>query len=74
LDIQFERAAARQTAAEVLGARPFPDQVLNRRRLWLASWLHRLGVRNYGYLFSVAEQYLRFWNRCAGRVAGIGNP
>ena len=80
LEYQWNRERARSVAtvhrrdlvartARMLAASEFPDDVINRKFLRLASWLHRLEWRDFGYLIRTAEQYYRYWSASSGRVA-----
>ncbi|HYG82730.1 MAG TPA: asparagine synthase-related protein, partial [Pyrinomonadaceae bacterium] len=66
------RSAARRRellkqGAEVLGAKDFPDRILKRGYLRLASWAHRTGLRDYGYVIEAAQTYHKYWQLCGGQ-------
>ena len=52
--------------AEILEAERFPRDVLNKGVLRLAGWLHRAGIRDYGYLIRQASLYYTYWLRSSG--------
>jgi len=77
-DRAFLRKAARAQAAallaeaeDVLEAPDFPRPILQRGRLRLAIWLHRLGLRDYRHVFGTARTYHHHWRRSGGRYEGI---
>jgi hypothetical protein len=53
--------------AEMLNARDFPDRILKRGYLRLASWAHRSGLRDYGYVIEAARTYHDYWQLCEGK-------
>ena len=53
-------------AAELLRAADFPNQILNRRNLRLAAWMHSLGWRDYRYTFVAAQTYYDYAKKCQG--------
>lgn len=66
------RAAARKRqllgqAAEMLRAEDFPDEILKRKYLSLATWVYRAGLRDYGYLIQAAQTYHKYSAICGGR-------
>jgi len=65
LRASFKRAQARR-AAEMLRAERFPRDVLNKGVLRLAGWLHRAGIRDYGYVIRQASLYYTYWLRSSG--------
>lgn len=44
----------------------FPDDILNRRNLRLATWVHATGWRDYEYLIKAAQTYTTYWKTCDG--------
>ena len=56
-------------AAEMLKASDFPDELLKRRYLSLATLAYRAGLRDYSYLIQAARTYHKYWSRCGGRLA-----
>jgi len=62
----LKRTIQRQADA-ALRARDFPQSIIDRRRLRIAAWLTRLGVRDYGYAIECAATYCRYWQGCDGR-------
>ena len=66
------RAAARKRrllgqAAAMLRASDFPDELLKRHYLSLATWVYRAGLRDYGYLIQAAQTYHKYSAICGGR-------
>lgn len=51
---------------ELLRDTNFPDQILNRRNLRLAAWLHARGWRDYRYAFEAANTYHTYLKKCGG--------
>ena len=54
-------------AAVMLKASDFPDELLKRHRLSLATWVYRAGLRDYGYLIQAAQTYHKYSAICGGR-------
>lgn len=61
------RRDAVRKAQQVLSARPFPGELLDRGFLLRSMLLHRFGIRDYGYVANAAELYYRYWSRANGR-------
>ena len=53
-------------AAAVLQSVKFPDHILIKRNVRLATWLHALGWRDYEYAIEAAEIYSRYAAICSG--------
>jgi len=66
-----ERATLLAEAEQVLEAADFPGPILQRGRLRLAIWLHRLGLRDYRHVFGTARTYHHHWRRSGGRCDGV---
>jgi asparagine synthase (glutamine-hydrolysing) len=68
-----ERATQKQRllkqASELLRAADFPDKILNKRNLRLASWIHSTGWRDYEHIIDAARTYHRYWHTCGGEYA-----
>jgi asparagine synthase (glutamine-hydrolysing) len=68
-----ERAALRKRLrrqlSELLGAADFPDPLLNKRNLRLASWIHKAGLRDYEHVIEAARTYHTYWKKCEGQYA-----
>jgi asparagine synthase (glutamine-hydrolysing) len=47
--------------AELLNSSDFPDEILSKRNLRLASWIHSLGWRDYGHVIKAAQVYHSHW-------------
>jgi hypothetical protein len=55
-----------EQASELLGSVDFPDQILNKNRFRLATWLHARGWRDYRYAIEAAETYHLYAQKCGG--------
>jgi asparagine synthetase B (glutamine-hydrolysing) len=53
-------------AAQLLRATDFPDQILSRRNLRLAVWIHARGWRDYRYAIEAARTYHAYARKCGG--------
>jgi asparagine synthetase B (glutamine-hydrolysing) len=53
-------------ASELLRASDFPDQILNKRKLRLAAWIHSRGWRDYRYAIEAARTYHFYAQKCGG--------
>ena len=53
-------------ASELLRASDFPNQILNRRKLRLATWIHSRGWRDYRYAIEAAQTYHLYAQKCGG--------
>jgi hypothetical protein len=56
---QAREALVRDTSIR-LQSPEFPSTVISKRRLQIASWLTRFGIRNYDYLLEMAGVYCRY--------------
>jgi hypothetical protein len=56
---QAREALVRDTRIR-LQSPEFPSTVISKRRLQIASWLTRFGIRNYDYLLEMAGVYCRY--------------
>lgn len=61
-----KRKLVRQ-AGKMLAADDFPEKIFNKRRFRLAALLHRIGVRDYGYVIKSLMTYYQYWTICGGR-------
>ena len=61
-----QKQRVKQQAFALLRAKDFPDQILNRRNLRLAAWIHARGWRDYRYAFEAAQTYHTYSRRCGG--------
>jgi asparagine synthase (glutamine-hydrolysing) len=68
---QMELASA-DDGKQMLSAPHFPHHLLSHAALTLATWVTRLGWRNYGYLIRTARFYYRYWAICVAS-AGCGD-
>jgi hypothetical protein len=58
-----------RNATEVLQSAHFPDQILNKRNLRLATWIHSTGWRDYQYAIEAAETYYKYAKNCGGNFS-----
>jgi asparagine synthetase B (glutamine-hydrolysing) len=63
------KRAALKEAAGLLRMNKFPNELLNRRNLLLATLIHWLGFRNYEYVINAAQIYCKYWTLCDGRYS-----
>lgn len=68
-----ERAAQKRSiltrASELLSAPDFPREILNKRNLRLAAWMHSLGLRDLEYAIEAAQTFYAYWRKCGGEFA-----
>jgi len=55
-----------EQAAELLRSGDFPYQILNKRKLRLATWIHSRGWRDYRYAIEAAQTYYSYSKKCGG--------
>ncbi|HVQ37508.1 MAG TPA: asparagine synthase-related protein [Pyrinomonadaceae bacterium] len=53
-------------ASALLDPTDFPNQLLSKRNLRMATWLHTLGWRDYEHVIKAAQTYRTYWKACAG--------
>lgn len=53
-------------AAAMLKSKDFPQDIMSRKSLRLATWIYRAGLRDYGYLIKTANIVNRYWTICDG--------
>jgi asparagine synthase (glutamine-hydrolysing) len=53
-------------ASELLRAIDFPNQILNKKKLRLATWMHSRGWRDYRYAIKAARTYHLYAQKCGG--------
>ncbi|MFN2577919.1 MAG: asparagine synthase-related protein [Pyrinomonadaceae bacterium] len=68
---QTNESAARKrrvlrNASAVLHSVHFPHQILSKRNLRLATWIHSTGWRDYQYAIEAAETYYKYAKNCGG--------
>lgn len=51
-------------AFRLLKIENFPANMLSRRNLAIAIWLHTLGLRDYEYVIETARTYISYWTKC----------
>ena len=54
-------------ARAMLGAERLPSPIFNKWHLRLTSWIHWLGLRDYGYVIQVAKVYYKYWVISTGK-------
>lgn len=66
-----ERAAKKRLimkqSSEILRSTDFPDKILSKKNLRLASWIHFTGLRDYEYIIEEAQTYYKYWKKCGGK-------
>jgi asparagine synthase (glutamine-hydrolysing) len=60
-----------EQAAELLRSIDFPDQILNKRKLRLATWIHSRGWRDYRYAIEAARTYHAYAKKCGGEFTAL---
>jgi hypothetical protein len=55
-----------EQASELLRSFDFPDQILSKRKLRLAAWIHSRGWRDYRYAIEAAQTYYSYSKKCGG--------
>jgi hypothetical protein len=55
-----------EQASELLRAVDFPNHILNKRKLRLATWMHSRGWRDYRYAIEAAQTYHLYAKKCGG--------
>ncbi|HEX7531269.1 MAG TPA: hypothetical protein VF333_09000, partial [Pyrinomonadaceae bacterium] len=55
-----------EQASELLRSIDFPDQILIKRNLRLAKWIHSRGWRDYRYAIEAAQTYHAYAKKCGG--------
>jgi hypothetical protein len=73
-DYQSKESVARKrrvlrNASTMLRSAHFPHQILSKRNLRLAAWLHSTGWRDYQYAIEAAETYSRYSSICNGEFS-----
>jgi hypothetical protein len=58
-----------RNASEVLRSVHFPHQILSKRNLRLAAWIHSTGWRDYQYAIEAAETYYKYAKNCGGNFS-----
>ncbi len=51
---------------EMLRAKDFPAEILNKNNLRIALLIYQTGWRDYSYIFETAEIYQKFWRKSQG--------
>lgn len=55
-----------QQADELLKTKHFPDEIMSKEKLHLATWVYRIGLRDYGYVIKTARTFHEYWVLCGG--------
>jgi hypothetical protein len=53
-------------ASALLRSPDFPDKILSKRNLRVATWLHSLGWSDYEHILKAAQVYRTYWKSCNG--------
>lgn len=53
-------------ASAILRSSDFPDRILSKRNLRLATWIHSRGWRDYRYAIEAAQTYYAYSKKCGG--------
>ncbi|MBW1784085.1 MAG: hypothetical protein JRL30_25520 [Deltaproteobacteria bacterium] len=56
-----------QDAAALLTSKNFPHDLLSKQNLRLATWIYRIGLRDYAYLIKAARVMTKYWIICDGK-------
>jgi asparagine synthase (glutamine-hydrolysing) len=68
-----ERATQRERlmrqASEMLRAVDFPEEILSKRNLRLATWIHSTGWRDYEHIIEAAQTFHTYWKKSDGEYA-----
>ncbi|MGH8611486.1 MAG: asparagine synthase-related protein [Gammaproteobacteria bacterium] len=64
--IDMQKRVRLQRAREMLQAPNFPKSVLNKNALRIATWVYRLGLRDYAYVLDAASTYYKYWCSSGG--------
>ncbi len=64
-DAKHKRRVIEQ-AFELVRSFDFPDQILSKRKLRLATWIHSRGWRDYRYAIEAAQTYHAYSKKCGG--------
>lgn len=57
-----------ERARKVLADQPFPRHLISRSVLHAATWITRMGWRDYSYMLETADTFHKYWSIC-GRTA-----
>jgi hypothetical protein len=63
---KLRKRALLTQAARLVIMNKFPDKILKKRSLVLATLIHGLGLRNYEYVIKAAQIYCKYWAVCDG--------
>lgn len=55
-----------EQASQLLRSIDFPDQILSKWNLRLATWIHSTGWRDYRYAIEAAQTYYAYSKKCGG--------
>ncbi|HRH45925.1 MAG TPA: hypothetical protein PKY82_30055, partial [Pyrinomonadaceae bacterium] len=54
---------------EMLNSKDFPSNILSRKNIRLAVWVHQTGWRDYSYIIENANTFYRYWKICKGNYS-----
>ncbi|MGH6635108.1 MAG: hypothetical protein ACRED0_02885, partial [Gammaproteobacteria bacterium] len=72
--IQMQKRARLRRAREMLRAPNFPKPILNKNVLHIATWIYRLGLRDYAYVVDAASTYYKYWCTSGGNYMPLAQP
>jgi hypothetical protein len=55
-----------ERASALLRMTDFPEEILSKRNLRLATWIHATGWRDYEHIIKAAQTYGTYWKTCDG--------
>jgi hypothetical protein len=65
------KSALLRRANELMDAKAFPHEIMNRHALRLASWVYRAGAADYGYVIRQASLFYSYWSRSSSSQTAV---
>jgi hypothetical protein len=62
----FQKERVMKQAMQLLNAIDFPREIMSKRKLRLATWIHGRGWRDYEHVIKTAHTYYSYWSACKG--------
>jgi hypothetical protein len=59
-----EKKRLMKQVADLLSASDFPNEILSKRNLRIAAWIHSIGWRDYEHVIKAAGIYHTYWRAC----------
>jgi hypothetical protein len=59
-----EKKRLMKQVADLLSASDFPNEILSKRNLRIAAWIHSIGWRDYEHVIRAAGIYHTYWRAC----------